>query len=61
MLVGVGKPKGCSPTGKMSDAKPVDSKPIPKGHDNSAFDVEYQMPKKAEPLLDHQGRVRSSE
>jgi len=40
----------------MSDIKPVQN-----GNNNGAFDVEYQMPdKKAQPLLDYQGRVRSS-
>jgi hypothetical protein len=38
----------------------ADSKPPQNGAENGAFDVEYQMAKKPEPLLDHQGRMRSS-
>ena len=39
----------------------AETKPVQNGHDAGAFDVEYQMPNKAEPQLDHQGRQRSSE
>ncbi len=43
-----------------SAATMADAKPVRNGHDAGAFDVEYQMPNKAEPQLDHQGRLRSS-
>ncbi len=46
---------------RTSAATMADTKPVRNGHDAGAFDVEYQMPNKAEPQLDHQGRLRSSE
>ncbi len=48
-------------SGAVSAATMAEKKPVQNGHDAGAFDVEYQMPNKAEPQLDHQGRLRSSE